>query len=136
MYYIASPEKHKAYRIGVARVEDGEGVDDPHDAPCLEDRVLTPDVEMTDHLSSEDNKDMSDGTAHLSDSYPRVSIPQEHKTEENILMWTSSCINHNSYSKMLMMKTIAIPNKRALQLCPKTSIIPGMPMWQSAKLRT
>jgi hypothetical protein len=53
MYHIYSPEKHKVYRIGVARVEDGEGLDDPHDAPCLEDRVPTPDVEVPDHLTSE-----------------------------------------------------------------------------------
>jgi hypothetical protein len=53
MYHIYSPEKHKVYRIGVTRVEDGKGLDDPHDAPCLEDRVPTPDVEVPDHLTSE-----------------------------------------------------------------------------------
>jgi hypothetical protein len=47
------PEKHKVYRIGAARVEDGEGLDNPHDAPCLEERVSTPDVEVPDHLPSE-----------------------------------------------------------------------------------
>lgn len=60
MYYIYSPEKHKVYRIGVARVEDGEGLDDPHDAPCLEDRVPIPDVETSDRLSSEDEEGISD----------------------------------------------------------------------------
>jgi hypothetical protein len=42
MYRIYSPEKHKVYRIGVARVEDGEGLSDVHDAPCLEDRISIP----------------------------------------------------------------------------------------------
>lgn len=60
IYHIYSPEKHKVYRIGVARVEDGEGLDDPHDAPCLEDRVPTPDIEISDRLSSEDEEGMSD----------------------------------------------------------------------------
>ncbi len=53
IYLIYSPEKHRVYRIGVARVEDGEGLNDPHGAPCLEDRVPTPDVDVPDHLSSE-----------------------------------------------------------------------------------
>ena len=54
MYHIYSPEKHKVYRIGVARVEDGEGLDDPQDAPCLEDRVHTPAVEVPEHSPSGD----------------------------------------------------------------------------------
>jgi len=61
MYHIYSPEKHKVYRIGVARVEDGEGLDDPHDTPCLEDRVPTLDVEVADHLSSDGESETSDG---------------------------------------------------------------------------
>ena len=60
MYHIYSPEKHKVYRIGIARVEDGEGLDDPHDTPCLEDRVPTPDVEISDRLSPEDEEGISD----------------------------------------------------------------------------
>ncbi|KAF2175900.1 hypothetical protein K469DRAFT_683368 [Zopfia rhizophila CBS 207.26] len=59
MYHIYSPEKHKVYRIGVARVEDGEGLDDHHGAPCLEDRVPTPDVEVPEHLSSEGEDETS-----------------------------------------------------------------------------
>lgn len=74
LYRIYSPEKHKVYRIGVARVEDGEGLDDPHDAPCLEDRVPPPDVEVPDHLTSEDEDETSsdDDNEHDDDrgSYP------------------------------------------------------------------
>jgi hypothetical protein len=60
MYYIYSLEKHKVYRIGVARVEDGEGLDDHYDVPCLEDRVLTPIVEILDCPSSEGEGGISD----------------------------------------------------------------------------
>jgi hypothetical protein len=48
MYHIYSPEKHKVYRIGSARVEDGEGLDDHHDIPCMEDRVPTTGVDVSD----------------------------------------------------------------------------------------
>jgi hypothetical protein len=37
----------------------GRELDDPQDAPCLEDRVPTPDVEVSDHLSSEGEDDTS-----------------------------------------------------------------------------
>jgi hypothetical protein len=60
MYHIYSPKKHKVYRIGVARVEDGEGLDDHYDRPCLEDRVLTLDVETLDCPSLEDEEGISD----------------------------------------------------------------------------
>lgn len=59
IYHIYSPEKHKVYRIGVTRVEDREGLDDPHDVPCLEDRVPTPDVEISNRSSSEDEEGAS-----------------------------------------------------------------------------
>ena len=53
MYHIYSLEKHKVYRIGVARVEDGERLDDLHDAPCLEDIISTENIEVPDELISE-----------------------------------------------------------------------------------
>ncbi|KFZ24291.1 hypothetical protein V502_01231 [Pseudogymnoascus sp. VKM F-4520 (FW-2644)] len=59
MYHIYSPEKHKVYRIGTARVEDGEGLDDPHDAPCLEDRVSTTDVVISDQIDLETDDEMA-----------------------------------------------------------------------------
>ncbi|OQE72615.1 hypothetical protein PENNAL_c0095G08558 [Penicillium nalgiovense] len=59
IYHIYSPEKHKVYQIGVARIEDGEGLRDPHDAPCLEDRIPTPDVAVTDNNPSEDGSESS-----------------------------------------------------------------------------
>lgn len=59
IYHIYSPERHKVYRIGVARIEDGEGLSDPHNAPCLEDRVPTLDVEALNNSYSEDETETS-----------------------------------------------------------------------------
>ena len=94
MYHIYSPEKHKVYRIGAARVEDGEGLDDPHDTPCLEDRLPTLDVEASDHPISEDEDDtsvceMSDET-YNSDSLP---LPAETmaRNEPNLPSNRTSC---------------------------------------------
>ena len=60
MYHIYSPEKHKIYRIGVARVEDGEGLDDSQDGQCLEDRVRTRDADVPEHPSTEDEDETTD----------------------------------------------------------------------------
>lgn len=83
MYHIYSPEKHKVYRVGTARIEDGKGLDDSHDAPCLEDRVSTTSARVFDQDKSKNadqaisgqNRD-GDGTnlspheaESLSDSY-------------------------------------------------------------------
>jgi hypothetical protein len=59
IYHIYSSKKHKVYQIGVARIEDGEGLSDPHDAPCLEDRIPTPDVEVPSTNHSEDETESS-----------------------------------------------------------------------------
>ena len=67
MYHIYSPEKHKVYRIGAARVEDGEGLDDPHDAPCLEDRVPTLNVEVPDDPLTRSDAEASVGRDEDSD---------------------------------------------------------------------
>lgn len=96
IYHIYSPEKHKVFRIGVARVEDGEGLEDLHNAPCLEDRVPTPDLEMPSHIpsgeenegSDEEDSDQADDqdqrmseAAHES-SYEIGSADDEYDTEE------------------------------------------------------
>ncbi len=59
MYHIYFPDKHKVYRINVARVEDGEGLGDPHNAPCLEVRVPTHNIDVPDQLSSDDEDQSS-----------------------------------------------------------------------------
>ncbi|KAG9228030.1 hypothetical protein BJ875DRAFT_447234 [Amylocarpus encephaloides] len=59
IYHIYSPKKHKVYRIGVTRVKDGEGLDDPYNTPCLEDRIPTRDIVAADRLFSGDE----DGTS-------------------------------------------------------------------------
>jgi hypothetical protein len=41
-------------------VEDGRGLEDPHDAPCLEERVPTPRIEIPDHLSSNSEEQTDD----------------------------------------------------------------------------
>lgn len=51
MYRIYSPDKHKVYRIGVAQVDDGEGLDDPQNGPSLQDRVPTPEIDSPDEES-------------------------------------------------------------------------------------
>jgi hypothetical protein len=72
MYYIYSPEKHKVYRVSVARVEDSEGLDDLYDAPCLEDRIPTPSIKALSNISSEDkNEPSSDSDSdQIKDGYP------------------------------------------------------------------
>ncbi|KAI3129614.1 hypothetical protein CBS147330_5244 [Penicillium roqueforti] len=90
MYHIYSPEKHKVYRIGVARIEDGEGLRDPHDAPCLEDRIPTPDVAFTDNNHSEDgsesssdsDKDYDDGES-SHDQHTVISSDEEIADQEH-----------------------------------------------------
>jgi hypothetical protein len=68
IYRIYSPEKHKVYRIGVARVEDGEGLNDPHDEPCLEDRVPTARIEVLDQPHSEQSELDNETTSDLDSS--------------------------------------------------------------------
>ena len=63
MYYIYSPEKHKVYRIGAPRIEDGEGLDNSHDVPCLEDRIPTVHQEVPDELDSRTDQGTDDETA-------------------------------------------------------------------------
>jgi hypothetical protein len=60
MYYIYSPKKHKVYRIGIARVEDREGLDNHYNIPCLEDKVLIPIIEILDYPSSKGKGEISD----------------------------------------------------------------------------
>jgi hypothetical protein len=35
VYRIYSADKHKVFRVGVARVDNGEGLDDSHDLPSM-----------------------------------------------------------------------------------------------------
>jgi hypothetical protein len=78
MYHIYSPEKHKVYRISIARVEDGEGLDDPHNTPCLEDRVPTPELEAPDYLPSEGEEKTSDDEDNKRDDGSGIrSFPEE-----------------------------------------------------------
>jgi hypothetical protein len=43
VYRTYSEEKHRVFRVGVARVDNGEGLQDPHDAPSMSARILIPD---------------------------------------------------------------------------------------------
>lgn len=84
IYSIYSPEKHKVYRIGIVRVEDGEGLDDPHDAPCLEDRVPTLSVETLDRFSSKNEEETSDNDDNDNYAHPspeRVNFVSNSETE-------------------------------------------------------
>ena len=95
IYHIYSPEKNKVYRIGVARVEDGEGLDDPHDTPCLEDRIHIPDVDIPDHLPSEgddeasgdEESDHDDDRSDVNNMEARAeqSIEEDHRSDINTM---------------------------------------------------
>ena len=59
IYRIWRPDEHRVYSISMARIEDGEGLDDPQDGPSLRDREPPP-VD-TDHDIHEPD---SDGSSH------------------------------------------------------------------------
>ncbi|KFY80857.1 hypothetical protein V499_00312 [Pseudogymnoascus sp. VKM F-103] len=42
VYLIYSPDKDRVFRVGIARVEEGVGIDDPHRFPSRSDRVSSP----------------------------------------------------------------------------------------------
>lgn len=63
---IFSPEKVKVYKIGVARVEDGKGLQDPQPLPTYTDRVPTahvdiPDTPDYDEEETDDSEDQEVG---------------------------------------------------------------------------
>jgi len=62
---IFSPEKHKVFKIGVARIEDGQGLRDPQPEATYEDRVPTPEVEIPENEDVESGSESGDD--HLSD---------------------------------------------------------------------
>jgi len=103
MYHIYSLEKHKVYRIGVARVEDGERLDDLHAAPCLEDIISTENIEVPDELISEiddrnscdddeDDEDDEDGHPIPTEPNPSESEPSP---VEDILQLVSPLLYHH-----------------------------------------
>lgn len=53
VYRIWNPEKNKVMRISVARVEDGEGMDDEQDEPSRQNRVLDSEFSPNDNLGEE-----------------------------------------------------------------------------------
>lgn len=59
MQRIYFPDTHTVERIGVARIKDDEGMDDPHDAPAYADRVPTPVIDLiSDDSSDEEDEDV------------------------------------------------------------------------------
>jgi hypothetical protein len=71
IYYIYSPEKYKVYRIGITRVKDSKGLDNPYNIPYLEDR-LTPEVEALDYLSLESEEEISNDKDNKRDNSNRI----------------------------------------------------------------
>jgi hypothetical protein len=55
IYRIYSEEKHKVFRIGVARVDDGEGLQDPHDSPSMTTRNPVPSIDLDETHSWDSN---------------------------------------------------------------------------------
>lgn len=54
---VYSPEKKKVFKIGVAHVEDGQGLDDPITDPTYTNRVPTPEIEIPETMEISDNED-------------------------------------------------------------------------------
>ena len=54
---VYSPEKRKVFKVGVSRVEDGQGLDDPQPKPTYADRVEIPEVEIPDHMESDEESE-------------------------------------------------------------------------------
>ena len=81
IYKIYSPDKHRVYRIGVARIEDGEGLEDLHDEPCLEDRVPRVQAEVPEQSAFPSNVvaagspdgDQNDALAYTGDDVSEIS---------------------------------------------------------------
>ena len=136
MYHIYFPEKHKVYRIGIARVEDGEGLGDPHDAPCLEDRVPSPDVEASDHLILEDEDETSVREDRAEDDVSDAhSLPVEKGScRSQIYPLQTLQANLNLRRKTRIVKTKVTTKRQDRQYCPNTLINQGMQAWQSEKL--
>ena len=60
IYHIYSEEKKKVFRVGAARIQDGVGLDDPHDGQSLLDRVPIPEglsLNVNDSHESESTTD-------------------------------------------------------------------------------
>lgn len=84
IYRIWRPEEHTVYRISMARVEQGEGLDDPQDGPALRDRekVSSPVQEPQSEHSADGRVQRRQGseseTGNVSDH------PQEAESTTNI----------------------------------------------------
>ena len=82
VYRVYSEEKHRVFRVGVARVDDGEGTQDRHFFPSLTDRVPVPaNLPADDRLGSID-PDSDDGASSASDdndddNQPAIPTPDE-----------------------------------------------------------
>ena len=95
VYRIWNPEKHRVYKVGVARVDDGEGLDDEQPSPSYRDRVEVQDVDVdtaiengeTDGLMPEDDIDISEGEADQTDEESDVehATTQEQETTTETL---------------------------------------------------
>ena len=91
IYRIWNPDKNKIARITAARVDDGEGLDDPQDGPNRNDRVTnrtTPDrhdnedssdtdSSGTDSNSSDNNSNRSEALDNLIRDRPGAGAPRE-----------------------------------------------------------
>ena len=60
VYYIFNPEKHRVQRKGVSDIEDGEGLDDPQDAPSHRDIVPVPEIDLSVAEMPSEEEDESD----------------------------------------------------------------------------
>ncbi|CZS92388.1 uncharacterized protein RAG0_02815 [Rhynchosporium agropyri] len=102
---VYSEEKHRIFRLGVARVEDGEGLMDNHDSPTTTDRLaelrtVIPDTasdEASDEAPDEDD-DLNDldHNEDLPDTFPS-SQPNLDFMENDILLQSDQEIDNDDF---------------------------------------
>lgn len=78
IYKIFSPDKHQVFRVGVARIDDGEGLNDPHTLPSLQDRVPTLPQNITVQESESQHSDSD-----FEDTISQHSFQDNDLNEEN-----------------------------------------------------
>jgi hypothetical protein len=70
IYRIFSPDEHKVRRVGVAQVDNGQGLDDPQDGPSFADRTGDQDTEVGDEGQDDAESETNSSSSDNSDDTP------------------------------------------------------------------
>lgn len=81
VYRIWHPERNKVMRISMARVEDGEGMDDEQDGPSRQNRVLDLEFSPNDNLG-EEREESDSGESVYEEQDDVQQINTEHKSSD------------------------------------------------------